>query len=55
MRGKVWRIGMMGESARESNVFVLLSALELILSNLDYEVAFGSSLSAAQRTLSSGG
>ena len=55
LRGKVWRIGMMGESARESNVFVLLSALELILSNLDYEVAFGSSLSAAQRTLSSGG
>ena len=55
LRGKVWRIGMMGESARESNVFVLLSALEIILSNLDYEVAFGSSLSAAQRTLSSGG
>ena len=54
LRGKVWRIGMMGESARESNVFVLLSALEIILSNLDYEVAFGSSLSAAQRTLSSG-
>ena len=32
LRGKAWRIGLMGESARESNVFALLSALEMILS-----------------------
>ncbi len=51
LRGKVWRIGLMGESARESNVFTLLSALERILSSLDYEVAYGSSLAAAQRAL----
>ena len=49
--GKVWRIGLMGEGARESNVFALLSALENILSQMDYEVAFGASLSAAQRAL----
>lgn len=52
LRGKVWRIGLMGESAREANVFALLSALEMVLSSLDYEVASGSSLSAAQRALS---
>ena len=49
--GKVWRIGLMGEGAREANVFALLSALENILSRMDYEVAFGASLSAAQRAL----
>ena len=49
--GRVWRIGLMGDGARESNVFALLSALETILSRMDYEVAFGASLSAAQRAL----
>ena len=49
--GKAWRVGLMGESARERNVFALLSALETILSKEGYEVAFGASLSAAQRTI----
>ena len=49
--GKAWRIGLMGESARERNVFALLSALETILSKEGYEVAFGASLSAAQRVI----
>ncbi len=52
LRGKVWRIGLMGESAREINVFALLSALEMILSDEGYEVAYGASLSAAQKALS---
>ena len=51
LAGKVWRIGLMGESAREVNVFALLSALEQILPGLGYEVAFGASLAAAQRSL----
>jgi len=51
LRGKVWRIGLMGESAREVNVFTLLSGLEQILPTLGYEVAYGSSLAAAQRAL----
>lgn len=50
-RGKAWRIGLMGDSAREINVFALLSALETILSKSGYEVAYGSSLAAAQRAL----
>jgi alanine-glyoxylate transaminase/serine-glyoxylate transaminase/serine-pyruvate transaminase len=52
LRGKVWRIGLMGESAREINVFGLLSALEMVLSGEGYEVAYGASLSAAQKALS---
>lgn len=49
--GKAWRIGLMGESARERNVFALLSALETLLYKEGYEVAFGASLSAAQRAV----
>ena len=53
LKGKVWRIGLMGDSAREINVFALLSALEVILSGLGYELAYGASLAAAQRALAS--
>ena len=49
--GKAWRVGLMGESARERNVFAVLSALETILAKEGYEVAFGASLSAAQRAI----
>ena len=52
LRGKAWRIGLMGESARETNVFALLSALERILAGMEFEVASGASLAAAQRALS---
>jgi alanine-glyoxylate transaminase/serine-glyoxylate transaminase/serine-pyruvate transaminase len=31
LAGKVWRIGLMGESARLENVLAVLSALELVL------------------------
>ncbi len=50
-RGEAWRIGLMGDSARDRNVLALLSALEQILNASGYEVAFGSSLAAAQRSL----
>ena len=50
-RGKAWRIGLMGDSARDRNVLALLSALEQILNTYGYEVAFGSSLAAAQQAL----
>ncbi len=49
-RGKVWRIGMMGEGARERSVLSVLSALEVILGDMGYEVAYGASVSAAQRS-----
>ena len=49
-RGRVWRVGMMGNGARESSVLSLLSALEVILADMDYEVAYGASVAAAQRS-----
>ena len=54
-RGKAWRIGLMGDSARDRNVLALLSALEQLLNENGYEVAFGSSLAAAQRELAAFG
>ena len=54
-RGKAWRIGLMGDSARDRNVFALLSALETILNANGYEVAYGSSLAAAQLALATFG
>ena len=54
-RGKAWRIGLMGDSARDRNVLALLSALETILNANGYEVAYGSSLSAAQKSLAADG
>ena len=48
--GRVWRVGLMGESCRESNVLSFLSALERILPGEGYEVALGSGVAAAQRS-----
>ena len=33
MKGKVWRIGLMGESSRRANVLALLAALEDVLAS----------------------
>lgn len=49
--GKIWRIGLMGENAKPSNVMTLLSALEEILPQAGYEVAKGEGVAAAQRSL----
>ena len=54
LAGRIWRIGLMGESSRESNVFAFLSALEIILAEEGYEVARGAGVAGAQRSLSSG-
>lgn len=49
--GKVWRIGLMGESSRTEYVMTLLSALEKILPRQGYEVAAGSGVGAASTSL----
>ena len=51
--GRVWRIGLMGESSRESSVMAFLSALERILDGEGYEIAQGAGVAAAQRALAS--
>jgi len=48
LRGKIWRIGLMGESSSRSNVFLVLSALEEILRRQGYPCASGAGVSAAQ-------
>lgn len=45
--GKVWRIGLMGQGSRPSNVYVLLSALEELLAEQRYAFDRGSSIAAA--------
>jgi alanine-glyoxylate transaminase/serine-glyoxylate transaminase/serine-pyruvate transaminase len=45
--GKVWRIGLMGESARQENVLAVLAALEQALAKSGRSVKPGASLEAA--------
>ncbi len=48
MKGKVWRIGLMGESSRRAHVLAVLAALEDALRAEGRRVAPGSALAAAQ-------
>jgi alanine-glyoxylate transaminase/serine-glyoxylate transaminase/serine-pyruvate transaminase len=48
-QGKVWRVGLMGESAQPQNVLALLSAFERVLPSHGYEVATGAGVTAASR------
>jgi alanine-glyoxylate transaminase/serine-glyoxylate transaminase/serine-pyruvate transaminase len=49
--GKIIRIGLMGESCVPANVFALLNALEKILPEHGYEVAYGAAAAAASAQL----
>ncbi len=49
--GRVWRIGLMGESSRAENVFAFLSAMEEILPSVGYEVARGAGVAEASKLL----
>lgn len=45
--GKIWRIGLMGESSRRENVLFFLAALETVLKALDTGVKVGAGVDAA--------
>ena len=47
LKGKIWRIGLMGESSSESNVLYLLYALEKILAAERCELELGAGVIAA--------
>ena len=47
--GRVWRIGLMGHSARARNVLVCLGALEAVLADMGVPVENGSAVGAARR------
>lgn len=51
LAGKVWRIGLMGESSTGSNVVGLLTALEELLTREGHEVAAGTGVTAALAVL----
>jgi alanine-glyoxylate transaminase/serine-glyoxylate transaminase/serine-pyruvate transaminase len=53
MKGKVWRIGLMGESSRTSAVLTVLGALEDALRREGRPAAPGTALAAAQAVYSS--
>ncbi len=54
LAGKVWRIGLMGHSARAENVIFCLSALEAVLGDLKAPIRTGVALAAAQSVYSAG-
>ena len=47
LKGKIWRIGLMGEGSRRENVMLILNALEEILGTMGFEIARGRALAAA--------
>ena len=51
--GKVWRVGLMGDSSRSEYVMALLAALEDILPRQGYEVARGAGVAGASQSLAS--
>jgi len=51
LAGKVWRIGLMGHSARAENILLCVGALEAVLSDLGAPIHTGVALSAVQRAL----
>lgn len=53
-KGKVMRIGLMGESCKRENVMLVLNALEMILTSMGMEMARGAALAEADRTYNAG-
>ena len=51
LKGKIWRIGLMGESSTEENVLFLLYALEKILQAEGYWLETGAGVTAAVQVL----
>lgn len=51
LAGKVWRIGLMGHSARRQNVLYCLGALDAVLSDLGADIQPGAAVPAARAVL----
>lgn len=51
-KGKVWRIGLMGYSSRQTNVLLLLAALEQLLAEQGHKFEHGAAVAAANATYS---
>jgi len=51
LAGKVWRIGLMGHSARPANVLLCVSALESVLGSMGADIRRGAALAATEAAL----
>ena len=51
LKGKIWRIGLMGHSSSAENVLLILFTLEKLLAEEGYSVAAGSGVTAATQVL----
>jgi alanine-glyoxylate transaminase/serine-glyoxylate transaminase/serine-pyruvate transaminase len=47
LKGKIWRIGLMGYSSQRTNVLIFLAALEKTLSDLGFHLPAGAATAAA--------
>jgi alanine-glyoxylate transaminase/serine-glyoxylate transaminase/serine-pyruvate transaminase len=54
-KGKVWRIGLMGYASRQTNVLVLLAALEQLLAEHGHKFEHGAAVAAANGVYGAGG
>jgi alanine-glyoxylate transaminase/serine-glyoxylate transaminase/serine-pyruvate transaminase len=54
LKGRVWRVGLMGHGARREHVTTFLAALEEVLARSGCHIARGQALAAAARIWSSG-
>lgn len=51
LSGKVWRVGLMGQSANRNNVLLCLNALETVLAEMQAPINTGVAVAAAQNNL----
>lgn len=51
LKGKVWRIGLMGYASTEQNVLLIISALEKLLAEEGYKTETGAGVGAAVKSL----
>jgi alanine-glyoxylate transaminase/serine-glyoxylate transaminase/serine-pyruvate transaminase len=54
LKGKFWRVGLMGWVSQRSNVLLLLAALEKVLLDQGYVTAPGAGVGAAVRSYTQG-
>jgi len=53
LAGKVWRIGLMGESCCKTNVLLCLGALDAVLNDMGAPINSGKAVSAAMAVYNS--
>ena len=49
LKGKIWRVGLMGYCSQKPNVLLFLAAMEKILAELGFRVPAGAGVAAAIR------